>query len=112
VSSRTANVDALSEELSSYLKPKLEELFINLATTSGWPSDIISEVSVVVGQDMTLSLDYPPALKSKIDDLEYGAIGEIPNAVIRPFMLRAPKYIEEAIKEKAMGPLLDGLVTL
>ena len=106
-----ANLDSLSEELSQYLKPKLEQLFINLASASGWPSDVINSIEVVIGPNSTLSLDYPDAMKNKIEDLEYGAIGEIPNAVIRPFMLRAPSYVETAFKEKALAQLLDSVVT-
>ena len=111
MNSKSANLDALSEELSQYLKPKLEQLFINLASASGWPSDVINSIEVVIGPNSTLSLDYPDAMKNKIEDLEYGAIGEIPNAVIRPFMLRAPSYVETAFKEKALAQLLDSVVT-
>lgn len=112
MSSKNANIAALSDELAEYLKPKLEELFISLASASGWPQDILNQVEVVISPDLTLTLEYPPSIKDKVEDLEYGAIGEIPNAVIRPFMLRAPKIVEEAIKDKALATLLDSLVRL
>jgi hypothetical protein len=111
VSSRSADIAALSEELAEYLKPKLEELFISLASASGWPQDIIIQVAVVVKPDLTLTLEYPPTIKDRVENLEYGAVGEMPNAVIRPFMLRAPKHVEAAIKDKALASLLESVVS-
>jgi hypothetical protein len=110
VSSRSADITALSEELAEYLKPKLETLFTKLAVSSGWPSNIIEAVTVVINPDLSLTLEYPDTLKDQIENLEYGAIGEIPNAVIRPFMLRSQAYVEAAIKDKTLGALLDSVV--
>ena len=111
MNSKNADIASLSNELAEYIKPKLDGLFVSLAAASGWPQDIINSVEVVVSPDSSLTLEYPPTMKDRIENLEYGAVGEIPNAVIRPFMLRAPKLVEEAIKDKTLSALLDSVVS-
>jgi hypothetical protein len=111
VDQRKNNIDTLSREFSEHLKPKLEGLLFNLASASGWPSDVTDSIKINIDSDLNLSLDYPPEIKNKIEDLEYGAVGEIPNAVIRPFLLRAPRVIEQTIQEKALSKLFDSVVT-
>jgi len=73
------------------------------AEIAGWPHDIVEQLIVKVEED-TLIADWPPAINSKVEDLEYGA-GGFPNAVIRPFKSRSGEYIA-AIYNRMLDELI------
>lgn len=100
---------SLSLILATDLTPKLRQM----ALESGWPSYIISQLEVrLEGEEMYIY--YPDEIKEAVENLEYGDINSLPNAVLRPFMLRAGQVssspsnkilIEELLFEKLGGVL-------
>ena len=84
-----------------------------MALESGWPSRIISQLEVRTSGD-EMYVYYPDDIKEDVENLEYGDINSLPNAVIRPFLLRAGQLeesksssllIEELLREKLGGVL-------
>lgn len=104
------NTDSIASIVAASLQEQLTHLFTSLAEASGWPDEIVQSFNVVVHNDNAIELTYDPKYKAQVDILEYGDLDTIPNAVIRPFLARAERFIETTLEEVAVGPLLsDGL---
>ena len=58
------------------------------AMNAGWPSDVVSQISIVFDKDK-LHVDYPDSVKGSILDLEYGTPSAPPSPVIRTSLLGA-----------------------
>ena len=104
---RNDNINTLSKKaIDSLLEPLTIQLR-SLAESSGWPANIINSISVIADEDYNLHVDKPDELKEEIDDLEYGAEFGLPNAVIRPFLLRASATLESALEDIVLGDLFE-----
>ena len=102
---KSDSLEQLSEKASTELIAPLTELLHSLASTSGWSPSIVSALKVNINEKHELFVDYPDALKEEIEDLEYGAFGKLPNAVIRPFILRAPDIISNILETHIVSEL-------
>lgn len=77
-----------------------------MAHTSGWPENIVSSLTVDYNSDEgTLDIDYPEEYADEIDSLEYGEPSAIPNAVFRPFIIRAPQTVIDVLRTQSLGSL-------
>lgn len=89
--------------------PPLTNLLHSLAAASGWPEDIVTELSLTISDDYEITVDYPEELATEIEDLEYGVFGGIPNAVIRPFISRSPSYIKGVLEEITVSRMMKDM---
>lgn len=102
---RNVSLNELSEQAAQeLLRPLTKELRL-LALSSGWPAEAIKSLTVALDDTYTLYVDYPEDIRETVENLEYGDINGLPNAVIRPFIFRAPKIIEEYIKASMLQEL-------
>lgn len=86
--------------------PLLENLLTNLATESEWPEHLIKAMSVQYdGENLILS--YPPELAEEINDLEYGTLNKLPNAVIRPFLSRSSDIIQNVLVTNSFDDIME-----
>jgi len=109
VLSRKNNIDTLAKKTSADLVPLLTEELHSIANASGWPKDIVVALGVEVDEFYNLEVTYPPELKSQIEDLEYGAEFGLPNAAIRPFLLRSSSTIERVVERDAVLTMIAGV---
>ena len=103
------NVDRASKKVAKDLITPLTEQLHSIASASGWPEYIISSLNVDLDEHFNLHINYPESLKNEIDNLEYGAEFGLPNAVIRPFISRAPDLIEKALEKLTVSDLFPEL---
>jgi hypothetical protein len=84
-------------------------LLHGLADASGWPKELVSQLSEALSPDYEVFVDYPAAVAVEIEDLEYGTSGSLPNAVIRPFKSRAHLVIEPVLERRTLTDIFRGL---
>lgn len=101
------NVIALAESFGQSMAARLTPTLRKMAYDSGWPANLIAALQVKVGESGDLFVDYPDYLKDKIEDEEYGTPGQIPNAVIRPFMARCGSIITQGMDASIVDELSD-----
>jgi hypothetical protein len=106
---KSDNLTQLSQEAAIDFLDPLTTFIRELAERSEWPPEIVNSLRIGFDENKNLFVDYPDHLKEKIEDLEYGAFGGIPNAVIRPFKARAPQIIEKTMREKVLPELFSKL---
>ena len=87
-------IEAAAKDAAKKAARKLTPVLRNQAVAAGWPSDIVLNLTVE-SVNGVLYIDYPDADAQRVDDLEYGALGSSPTAVIRPFMARYASHLEE-----------------
>lgn len=104
---RNDNINTFAKKAIDGLLDPLTLQLRSLAESSGWPANIINSISVVADDNYNLHVDKPDELKAEIDDLEYGAEFGLPNAVIRPFLLRASASVEAALEDIVLGDLFE-----
>ena len=103
---KSDNLNFLSESSVKELIVPLTEYLRKIAFDSGWPAHLIQHLSVDFDSNYTLFVDYPDSAKEEIENLEYGDINGLPNAAIRPFILRAQEVIGSIIERKILPTLL------
>lgn len=103
------NLEHLSDSAAKELIEPLTNLLHSLAEKSGWPEDIILSLSVELNEDFEIFVNYPDSMRQEIEDLEYGAFQGLPNAVIRPFIYRAPSIIKQILEEQIIPELFYSL---
>lgn len=106
------NINNIISVVSADLTKPLTELLHKLASDSGWPADVIQVMKVSHSDDGTLYVDYPDEYAEEIGNLEYGDINGLPNAVIRPFIARAPSIINPAYASVFANELVDAMEVL
>jgi len=106
---KSDNLEQLSESAAEELIQPLTDLLHSLAKDSGWPEDIIFNLSVKLNDSFDLTVYYPDTVKAEVEDLEYGKFQGIPNAVIRPFIYRAPSFIQKVLESKIIPDLFYSL---
>lgn len=74
---------------------RFTDVLRNMAYDAGWPEDIVSSLSLVC-DGKAVQISYPESFSSRINNLEFGDVGQPPNSVLRTFMLR---HENEASKE-------------
>lgn len=97
--------DRAAEKLASAFTQTLK----TKASASGWPKEVVKELSVVYkGRD--IRVEYPPHLEDVIDKLEYGSFDHPPMAVIRPFQTEVGEAAYNAFQDAACDFLFDNEV--
>jgi hypothetical protein len=109
VSLKSADVTQASNKASIELIPQLTVLLHSLADSSGWPKELVSQLSVSLSPDYEVFVDYPAEVAMEIEDLEYGTSGSLPNAVIRPFKARAHIIVEPVLEKRTLTDIFKGL---
>lgn len=100
-----SSIEAISRKAVEALLPTLTEQLRLLASTSQWPKNIVESLSVECDRDFNLFVHYPEELTTTVEDLEYGGPGQMPNAVIRPFISRSEGPIAKVLSEKTINNL-------
>ena len=100
--------DSSDELASMYAKSAAKELTLelrDLAVAAGWPTDIASNLSVVLTNG-SLNIDYPESMDQRVQDLEYGSFNKPPKSVMRKFQYRT----EQVTSNILGGEVLDNLI--
>jgi hypothetical protein len=100
------NLESLTEKSIKELIVPLTEYLRMTAYNSGWPAHLVQKMNVTFDNDYNLLVDYPDDVKEDIEDLEYGDLNGLPNAAIRPFLLRAPGMIGLVLEQKILPSML------
>ena len=100
------DVETASSDAAFNLIPQLESLLAIAADLAGWPDDVIAQLSISY-DDGKLTLTYPESIAKQVDDLEYGANGEPPRALIRNFTRRAEEAISKVLANNTLDLLLE-----
>lgn len=108
--SKKSSINTLADRVSASLLGPLTEDLRQIATDSGWPESLISVLNVEVDLSYNLKVVYPESFKNDIEDLEYGVEFGVPNAVIRPFILRVGSTIQESIKSSVLEQMLAEVI--
>lgn len=86
--------------------PELEKSLYALASASGWPENVIRSLSIQFdGEDIIVT--FPPEMEEEVNDLEYGTLNNLPNAVIRPFILRSDAIVESVLSSTTIDDLIE-----
>jgi hypothetical protein len=101
-----AEIDRICQETANSLVGPLTEQLRMMAFSSGWPANLIKQISVKVAEDFTLYVD---GIDEDVEDVEYGSLNSLPNAAIRPFMLRAHFFINKEFEDVLVPKLLEQL---
>lgn len=101
----TNNLETLAEYAADNLTDSLTTSLRSLSHINGWPSHLIAAMSVDY-EDGDLVIHYSEELKEQIENLEYGDINSLPNAVIRPFILRMAPVIGGFMEREVLGAIM------
>jgi hypothetical protein len=99
-------IEVASSDAAFNLIPQLELLLSIMADASGWPDEVVAQLTVSYDEGI-LSLTYPDSIAQQIDDLEYGADGNPPRSLIRNFTRRAEELIQKALANNTLDLLLE-----
>lgn len=100
-----SRVEDIAQDAVNTLSNPLTLELRAMANGANWPAHLIA--SLEVGYDEgDLVINYPEEFKEEIENLEYGDINSLPNAVLRPFMLRSPMTIERVLASNSLGALM------
>jgi hypothetical protein len=105
VASIVDDLTKAKERAAGKVSARLTPILKDMATTANWPSDIVFQLEVKV-EDMTIRVDYPEAIKSRVENLEYGD-NSSPNAVLRPFLLRYEEQIGDILSQELSDTLYE-----
>lgn len=100
------DVETASSDAAFNLIPQLESALAVAADAAGWPDNVIAQLSVSY-DDGKLTLAYPDSIAKQINDLEYGANGEPPRALIRSFTYRSESAISKVLANNTLDLLLE-----
>jgi len=100
------NLEVAASDAAYNLIPQLESLLATTADAMGWPDDIISRLTISY-DDGKLALTYPEEIAKQVDDLEYGAEGNAPRALIRNFTRRAENAIQKSLANNTLDLILE-----
>jgi hypothetical protein len=104
--SKSVTNPALLDEAADALIPQLTKQLRDFAFTSGWPSRLVSKLNVELSGG-NLIVVYPDEYASEIENLEYGNAAQLPNAAIRPFILRTSKTLKTVLDNMVVGSLIE-----
>ena len=108
VQSKSVTNPALLDEAADALIPQLTQQLRALAMSSGWPANLINKLNVDLDGGK-LVVNYPEEFAVQIENLEYGNTGQLPNAAIRPFILRTSQSLKPVLDNLVVGSLIDEL---
>ena len=102
-------LEQYAKDLAAELTPLLTTDLHIIAAQSGWPQTLVKVLKVDLSPTLQLEVTYPEENKSEVEDMEYGTPSQLPNAAIRPFILRAPKIIEKFLEERTLPEMFKEL---
>jgi hypothetical protein len=105
MSPRNDTATIVSADAAYSLIPLLTAQLKSMASASMWPQEVIDALYVDY-QDGGLLVEYPDSIASQVDDLEYGSTTTLPNAVVRPFILRSGDIIKKVVGAQAIDEIL------
>jgi hypothetical protein len=97
----------LGQDIAYYAIPSLNKLLKSTALSAGWPKNLVDNLTVAF-DGKALYVNYPEQYAQQVEDLEYGAVGSLPNPAIRPFINRS----DSVLKTVFQGKIFDDLVTM
>jgi hypothetical protein len=101
------NIEIAASDAAYALIPQLESMLAILADASGWPDDVIAQLTVSY-DDGKLNLTYPESIAKRVDDLQYGdANGTPPRPLINNFIRRAESAIQKSLANNTLDLLLE-----
>ena len=101
------NIEVAASDAAYNLIPQLDYMLAVLADSSGWPDDVIAQLTISY-DDGKLNLTYPDSISKQIDDLQYGdGKGSSPRPLINNFMRRADLAIQRALANNTLDLLLE-----
>ena len=100
------NIEVAASDAAYNLIPQLESLLALSADAMGWPDNVIASLTIAY-DDGKLTLTYPEDMAKQVDDLEYGAEGRPPRALIRNFTRRAENAIQKSLANNTLDLLLE-----
>ena len=101
------NVEIASSDAAFNLIPQLESALATMADASGWPDDVITQLTVSY-DDGKLNITYPESIAKQVDDLQYGdANGTPPRPLIDNFIRRAEASIQKSLANNTLDLLLE-----
>lgn len=100
------NIEIAASDAAYNLTPQLDYLLALSADAAGWPDNIIAQLQISY-DDGKLNLTYPQEIAKQVDDLEYGAEGNPPRALIRNFTRRAEEAIQKSLANNTLDLLLE-----
>ena len=100
------NVEIASSDAAFNLIPQLESALATMADASGWPDDVITQLTISY-DDGKLNITYPESIAKQVDDLEYGVDGQPPRALIRSFTYRSEEAIKRVLANNTLDLLLE-----
>ena len=100
------NIEVAASDAAYNLIPQLESLLAISADAMGWPDDVIARLTISY-DDGKLALTYPEEISKQVDDLEYGAEGTPPRALIRNFTRRAENAIQKSLANNTLDLILE-----
>jgi hypothetical protein len=89
------------------LAPQFTKELRSLALSVGWPPNVVSQLTVKV-TSKDINVEYPDAIASDVNNLEYGTYGIPPKPVLRTFLDKRGDLLPNELAE----PLVDELMEL
>ena len=103
--------DAIAQDAVDEMLPVLQENLRSFALSAGWPVDVVDALEISYDGGI-LHIICPDDVAEAVEDLEYGTETSSPNAVLRPFIIRADQYIGDILGGKVINYVLDEKVEL
>ena len=98
-------IPTLSKSVKTLNKTLTQDLRKN-AISAGWPVALTKRLRVVT-TDVSMDVEYPEDLASRVEDLEYGDGVTSPNPVFRKFAKANKTTIENALVDTSIDYLFD-----
>jgi hypothetical protein len=109
LTSDEANV--VAQEAVDEMLPVLKESLRSFALSAGWPIDVVDALDISYDGGI-LHIVCPEEILEAVEDLEYGTETSSPNAVLRPFALRADQYVGDIIGGRAIEYMVEQKVSI
>jgi len=111
VLSISEEADFLAQEAVDEMLPVLKENLRSFALSAGWPINVVDALDISYDGGI-LHIVCPDDMAEAVEDLEYGTETSSPNAVLRPFTIRADQYIGDIVGGRTVNYILDEKVEL
>jgi hypothetical protein len=103
--------DTVAQEAVDEMLPVLKESLRSFALSAGWPIDAVDALDISYDGGI-LHIVCSDDMAEVVEDLEYGTETSSPNAVLRPFTIRADKYVGDIVGGRAADYLFEQKLSL
>jgi hypothetical protein len=101
----------IAQEAVDEMLPVLKESLRSFALSAGWPIDVVDALDISYDGGI-LHIVCPESILEAVEDLEYGTETSSPNAVLRPFTIRADQYVGDVVGGRSVDYLLEQKVSI